>query len=165
MNEVIMPEWFMVEDVYKELTSEKTDLNKKLTKQLDEFTESKKRLVEFYLNGKLTEDMYELKLADYTMAEQDINSNLCNSELSEDDFEKCLNSSIGIIQNLDEAWYNCNLKAKKNLQNLIFPNGLNADFETFQNTEIASIFNKIGALSAPNSNMVPPSKFELLSTP
>ena len=51
------------------------------------------------------------------------------------------------------------------MQNLIFPNGLSADFLAFQNLVNSLIFTKIGALTAPNIKMVPPSEFESLSTP
>ncbi len=54
---------------------------------------------------------------------------------------------------------------KKNIQNIISFNGLNADFQDFQNSVNSTIFKKISSLTEPYIEMVPPSEFESLSTP
>lgn len=155
----------MVSDVYKELTKEQTTRNSQLKRQLDELVEEKKEIIRSFSKKKIEEEDYNLIMDDLKSKEQEIKSNIQHGAIPQDDFEKCLKSSLSVIQNIDNAWQQSVYSIKKNLQNLIFPNGLNADFSSFQNTEIASIFTKIGALSAPNYKMVPPSEFESLSTP
>lgn len=144
----------MVQDVYKELTHEQKVLNNNLQKDLEKLVENKKRLVDFFLNGKIDEDTYELKLNEFKEREMYLQCNVKNSMLENKDFEKCLNSSLNIIQNLENAWNNATYEVKKKIQNLIFPNGLSADFSAFQNLVNSLIFTKIGALTAPNIEMV-----------
>ena len=155
----------IVKDVYNEQVCEQKALNSTMQKNLNNLSENKKRLVDFYLNGKIDEDTYELKLSDIVEQEQAIKTNMQNKILPKNDIEKCLNSSLSVIQNLSNAWNDSVLRIKKNIQNLIFPNGLSADFSTFQNSLNPIIFKQIGTLSVPSYNMVPPSEFESLSTP
>lgn len=81
------------------------------------------------------------------------------------EFNEFLENSLTVIQNIGNTWYNGVLAIKKQLQKLIFPNGLRADFLTFQNSLNSTIFKQIGSLTEPYIDMVPPSEFESLSTP
>lgn len=88
-----------------------------------------------------------------------------NNALSQKDFEKYLNTSVSIIQNIDTLWNTGVLRIKKNIQKLIFPHGLSAEFKSFQNSLNSTIFKQIGTLSVPDIVKLPPSEFESLSPP
>ena len=155
----------IIKDVYNQQTSEIRLLNNKMQLELEKLLENKKRLLDFYIDAKIGEDMYNLKLSDILEHEKRIKSNLQCNVLTKDDFNTFLSSTLSIIKNIDKIWSSAALKLKKNLQNLIFPNGLNADFKSFQNNSISSIFKQIGSFKEPYIEMVPPSEFESLSTP
>ena len=155
----------MIKDVYNQLTCERRIQNSRLQKDLKNLEEKKKRLVDLFLEGKIDEDTYGLKLDEFKQSEKSFKANMQDTLLTRSDFEKCLNSSLSIIQNLEKAWINAAYDIKKNLQNLIFPNGLSADFSNFQNRVNPSIFKQIGTLSVPSIDMVLPGEFESPSTP
>ena len=155
----------IVKDVYLEQTHDEKTMRINIQSELDKLIENKKRLVDFYLEGKIDTDTYELKLSDFAERENDLRYAMSENTLSNLNFEEILQASLSVIQNIANAWCNSSLKIKKNIQNLIFPDGLSADFSTFQNSLNSTIFKIIGSLTEPYNNMVPPSEFESLSTP
>lgn len=155
----------VVKDVYLEQTHEEKTLHINLQLELDKLLENKKRLVDFYLEDKIDTDTYELKLSDFAKREQDLKCSMSESSLSSLNFEEILQNSLTVIQNIANAWYSGDFRIKKNIQNLLFPNGLRADFQSFQNSLNSTIFKQIGTLSVPYIDKLPPSEFESLSTP
>ena len=155
----------MIKDIYNEKTNEIKMFNINLQNKLNKLTENKNLLVDYYLAGKIDEEIYKMKINDYIEQEKNIKAEIKNLIIPNNDFEKCLNISLSFIQNIEKAWQNSVLRIKKNLQKLIFPQGLRADFKSIQNTEQASIFKQIGTLTVPYNEMVLPRGFEPLPHP
>lgn len=155
----------IVKDVYEEQTHEEKIKNLKYQQELDEIENKKKRIADLLIDEKIDQNMYDLKIAEFIERENDIRANMQFDILIPQEFDKFLNNSLTIIQNLSNVWNNGVLRIKKNIQNLVFPNGLSADFSTFQNSANSTIFKQIGSLTEPYIDMVLPGEFESPSTP
>ena len=122
-------------------------------------------LIDFYINNKLTEEAYNMKIEELEQSEQNLKSQIATGEIPKIDFDNCLNYACGILNNLDTFLQDSDIKIKQRLQKIIFPQGLRYETEDFRNTAMSSLFKTIGTLSVPYIDMVLPGEFESPPTP
>ncbi len=154
-----------VKEVYKDKVAIRLNQKNQVQNKLLELKNKKSKLIDFRLDGTINEDDYKFKTEQLTLEIQEQELLLQEVNEIDEDFTKCLNYTCKAINNIDILWQKGNLDIKQRLQKLIFPKGLSYDLSDFRTGEISSLFIKIGSLTEPYSNMVPPSEFESLSTP
>ena len=154
-----------VKNVYKECVKDSAKIVSKLTKELETLENKKNKLIDFYLDSKLSQvdfTNYSTKMDDEIML---LKSKISNSQLPDNDFEHCLNYVCNALEHIDEIWENSDIDTKQRIQQLVFPNGLVYENDSFRIISNDNEDTKKGALLTPNFKMVPPSEFESLSTP
>lgn len=154
-----------VKDVYNEKLSQRLNSQKRIQDKLIELKNKKSKLIDFRLDGTISEEDYKFKTEQLAEEMQEYEFRLREIEEVHDDLTKCLKYVCKAIGNIDTIWLNGDLDLKQRLQRLIFPKGLMYHSNNFRTAEISSLFKIIGTLSVPSYNMVPPSEFESLSTP
>ena len=154
-----------VKDVYNEKLSERLNTQKRVHEKLIELKNRKSKLIDFRLDGTISEEDYMFKTEQLAEEIQEHEFRLREIDEIDNDLCKCLKYACKMIENIDTLWINGDLDLKQRLQKLIFPKGLSYNLSDFRTAEISSLFIKIGSLTEPYSNMVPPSEFESLSTP
>ena len=152
-------------DVFDEQTIESKTMQTKMQQELDKIEALKDTILDLLIANDIVKEEYDRRFKKLVAQENEIKANMQINIITSQEFNKFLENTLDIIQNLSKAWNNSVLRIKKNIQNLIFPNGLSADFSTFQNSLNPIIFKQIGSLTEPSYNMVPPSEFESLYTP
>lgn len=154
-----------VKDVYNEKLSERLNTQKRVHEKLIELKTRKSKLIDCRLDGTISEEDYMFKTEQLAEEIQEHEFRLREIDEIDNDLCKCLKYACKMIENIDTLWINGDLDLKQRLQKLIFPKGLSYNLSDFRTAEISSLFIKIGSLTEPYSNMVPPSEFESLSTP
>lgn len=101
------------------MLSEASLINDKLNQQLAELSKQEDNLINFYLAGKLEENIYHKKIADYTNEKQIIKSNLGKQAIINKDTKDTINQLIDIITNLSEIMTNAPSKKQQKLLNLL----------------------------------------------
>lgn len=154
-----------LKEAYNKAIADTKNRNIKLNNDLKSAKEKKDRVVDFYLEGKLTDDIYNSKLAKIEDEIQHIKLCLSESELPKDDFDKCVNTVFKALENIEKVWESSDLDTKQRLQQLIFPKGLVYENNGFRTGQNSIFFTKKGGSVPPDFKMVPPSEFESLPTP
>lgn len=155
----------VISDVYHTNIQEVATQVKNLSKRLLELQESKSKLLDLYIDGKIKESDYNFKSEQYNLLEQSLKADMITSDLPQDDFSHCLEYACKWIEKIDKLWLDSNLDTKQRIQKIIFPKGLTYDLDKFRTAEKSSLFTIIGALSAPTIKMVLPGEFESPSPP
>ena len=155
----------IVKDVYKTKLSERLNTQKRVHEKLIELKNRKSKLIDFRLDGTISDDDYKFKAEQLAEEIQEQECRLREITEIHDDLTKCLKYTCEAISNIDALWENGDLNLKQRLQRLIFPKGLSYNLSDFRTAEISSLFIKIGSLTEPYSNMVLPGEFESPSTP
>lgn len=154
-----------VKDVYNEKLSIRLNSQKQVQNKLIELKNRKSKLIDFRLDGTISEEDYKFKTEQLAEEIQEQEFRLREADAVSDDLTKCLKYACKAICNIDTIWENGDLDLKQRLQKLIFPKGLMYYSNDFRTAEISSLFIKKDASLASYNNMVPPSEFESLSTP
>ena len=154
-----------VKDVYNEKLSERLNTQKRVHEKLIELKNRKSKLIDFRLDGTISEEDYMFKTEQLAEEIQEHEFRLREIDEIDNDLCKCLKYACKMIENIDTLWINGDLDLKQRLQKLIFPKGLSYNLSDFRTAEISSLFIKIGSLTEPYSNMVLPGEFESPSTP
>ena len=154
-----------VEDVYRQRINSRLDKSSKLDKRLGELKRTKSKLIDYKLDGSISQEDYAFKSEQLNSQIKEVEYELSTLSDTEEDLTKCLKYTCNVVANLDEVWLNGSLEIRQRLQRLIFPKGLTYDLSNFRTAEISSLFKIISSLKEPSYNMVPPSEFESLSTP
>lgn len=154
-----------VKDVYNEKLSQRLNSQKRIQDKLIELKNKKSKLIDFRLDGTISEEDYKFKTEQLAEEMQEYEFRLREIEEVHDDLTKCLKYVCKAIGNIDTIWLNGDLDLKQRLQRLIFPKGLMYHSNNFRTAEISSLFKIIGTLSVPSYNMVLPGEFESPSTP
>ena len=154
-----------VKDVYNEKLSVRLNSQKQVQDKLVELKNRKSKLIDFRIDGTISEDDYKFKTEQLAEEIQEHEFRLREIDEIDNDLCKCLKYACKIIENIDTLWINGDLDLKQRLQKLIFPKGLMYYSNDFRTAEISSLFIKKDALLASYNQMVPPSEFESLSTP
>ena len=154
-----------VKDVYNEKVTNKLNSQKQFQDKLIELKNKKSKLIDFKLDGTISEDDYRFKAEQLAEEIQEQEFRLRETGEIHDDLTKCLKYACKAVSNIDTLWKNGDLDLKQRLQRLIFPKGLMYFSDDFRTAEISSLFIKKDTLKVSYNQMVPPSEFESLSTP
>ncbi len=155
----------IMKDTYNKSTKEAQRNYEILTKQLEEVSDKKSKLLDLLVSDVISKSDYNMKATQYEVREADLKSKIAICDIPQNNFEDYLNYACNVLNNLDTFWLNSKIDIKERLQKIIFPNGLRYESGVFRNSGTSSLFKLIGTLSVPSINMVPPSEFESLSTP
>lgn len=150
----------VLKDVFKMNTKEHKSHIDCLNRRLSQAQERKDKLLDMYMDEKVSEVDYRRKSELLENTIKEIREELFQTPPLEEDFNAYIDYAFSVIANVDKMWANGSLDLKQRLQRLIFPQGLTYDLETFRTVGIANIFTKIGALKAPYNEMVLPRGFE-----
>ena len=154
-----------VKDVYNEKLSVKLNSQKQVQNKLIELKNRKSRLIDFKLDGIISEEDYQFKTEQLAEEIQEHEFRLREIDEIDNDLCKCLKYACKMIGDIDTLWINGDLDLKQRLQRLIFPKGLMYYSNDFRTAEISSLFIKKDASMAPYNNMVLPRGFEPLPHP
>ncbi len=138
---------------------------KQVQNKLIELKNRKSKLIDFRLDGTISEEDYKFKTEQLAEEIQEQEFRLREADAVSDDLTKCLKYACRAICNIDTIWENGDLDLKQRLQKLIFPKGLMYYSNDFRTAEISSLFIKKDASLASYNNMVLPGEFESPSTP
>ena len=154
-----------VKDVYNEKLSVRLNSQKQVQDKLVELKNRKSKLIDFRIDGTISEEDYKFKTEQLAEEIQEHEFRLREIDEIDNDLCKCLKYACKIIENIDTLWINGDLDLKQRLQKLIFPKGLMYYSNDFRTAEISSLFIKKDALLASYNQMVLPGEFESPSTP
>ena len=154
-----------VKEVYNEKLSVSQNDKKRVQDKLIELKNKKSKLIDFRLDGIISEEDYKFKTEQLAEEIQGQEFRLREFEVHDEDLSKCLKYACRAISNIDILWKNGDLDLKQRLQRLIFPKGLRYFSNDFRTAEISSLFIKKDTFKVSYNQMVPPSEFESLSTP
>ncbi len=154
-----------VKDVYKEKLSVRLNSQKRVQDKLIELKNKKSKLIDFRLDGTISEEDYRFKTEQLAEDIQEQEFRLRKINEIHYDLTKCLKYACKAVSNIDTLWKNGDLDLKQRLQKLIFPKGLMYFSDDFRTAEISSLFIKKDTFKVSYNQMVPPSEFESLSTP
>ena len=154
-----------VKDAYNEKLSVRLNSQKQVQDKLIELKNRKSKLIDFRLDGTISEEDYKFKTEQLSEEIQENEFRLREIDEIDNNLCKCLKYACKAISNIDTLWINGDLDLKQRLQRLIFPKGLMYSSNDFRTAEISSLFIKKDTLEVSYINMVPPSEFESLSTP
>lgn len=154
-----------VKDVYNENLSLRLNSQKQVQDKLIELKNRKSKLIDFRLDGTISEEDYMFKTEQLAEEIQEHEFRLREIDEIDNDLCKCLKYACKMIENIDTLWIKGDLDLKQRLQKLIFPKGLSYNLSDFRTAEISSLFIKKDTLKVSYNQMVPPSEFESLSTP
>ena len=157
-----LTELFMtiVGDVLKTSRAEQKRLTDKLNNSILQLNVRKDKLLDIYIDGKVSEEDYRLKSGLIEAKIKALKIDLNTNEIPDNDMQDCISYCTHWLNNIDELWLNNNLDTKQRIQKLIFPQGLTYDFDKFRTAELSIIFNILGILKTPDNKMVPPREFE-----
>lgn len=144
-----------VKDVYNEKLSVRLNSQKQVQDKLVELKNRKSKLIDFRIDGTISEDDYKFKTEQLAEEIQEHEFRLREIDEIDNDLCKCLKYACKIIENIDTLWINGDLDLKQRLQKLIFPKGLMYYSNDFRTAEISSLFIKKDALLASYNQMVP----------
>lgn len=168
----IKPEQHLIElyqavlkDVHKQNTKELSTHLECLNRKLSQAQERKDKLLDMYMDEKVSEIDYRRKTEQLENDIRKIKAELIQTPPLEDDFNAYVDYACAVIANIDEMWLKGSLDLRQRIQRLIFPKGITYDLENFRTNGMANIFTKIGAFKAPYNEMVLPRGFEPLSHP
>lgn len=154
-----------LKDSYNKVIKDVKNRNIKLNNNLKEALTKKDKLVDFYLDGKLDDNTYNVKLNKIEEDIRTIKLYLSDNELPQNDFNNCVDVVCNALENIDKLWIDSDLDTKQRLQQIIFPKGLIYENDTFRTASNSIFFTKKGGLLPPDFNMVLPGEFESPSTP
>lgn len=86
---------------------------------------------------------------------------LTETHAEELEIDALLNYGLAFIQTPDLAWFDAIPEAKMKYQRLIFPRGVNYQFNGFSNSELGLPFKLISDIASQKSTMVSPERLEL----
>lgn len=168
----IKPEQHLIElyqavlkDVHKQNTKELSTHLECLNRKLSQAQERKDKLLDMYMDEKVSENDYRRKTEQLENDIRKIKAELIQTPPLEDDFNAYVDYACTVIANIDEMWLKGSLDLRQRIQRLIFPKGITYDLENFRTNGMANIFTKIGAFKTPYNEMVLPRGFEPLSHP
>lgn len=141
---------------WRRTRSEKLNEQKKLEKQLMNLKERKTKVLDMYIDGKLT---VEEKQSQSSRIEKDIvetSTKLLEVKDEALDAEVILEFGLRVIKNLNKFWRSCSLVGKARLQQTLFPDGICYDFVNgFRTAKINEIYEVIQDYSENDTNLVP----------
>lgn len=130
----------ILQDVYKKSIKEKTELKRKLEKDLQTLIENKKKLILKYNDDKLDEADYKLLKEDIDSSVTAIKSDLAGLDIPEHNIEQYLDSCCFMLSNLKELWQHNRLNFRQRLQKLIYPEGVQYVSGEFRTNKKSVIF-------------------------
>lgn len=154
-----------VKDVYNEKLSIRLNSQKQVEDRLIELKNRKSKLIDFRLDGTISEEDYRFKTEQLAEEIQEHEFRLREVEVHDEDLTKCLKYACNAISNIDTLWENGDLDLKQRLQRVIFPKGLMYYSNDFRTAEISSLFIKKDTFKVSYNQMVLPRGFEPLPHP
>ena len=124
------------------------DNAKMLKAKLKIIRNAKELLKERFAYGKIDQDLYEQFITKEQQKEDDILSELENTNIEISNLSEFIKKAINISTNLPVYWRRYNLEIKRKIQNLVFPNNiyLSISKDKYLTNEISPIFNLINLI-------------------
>ena len=146
---------------WQKARSNKLSEQKTLENKLMQLKERKTRVLDMYIDGKLTDD--EKALQSNRLEKEIVAVAAQLTEVKDEalDAEVILEFGLRVIKNLNKFWRSCSLVGKIRLQQALFPDGICYDFVTgFRTAKISEIYEVIHDYSENDTNLVHPTGFE-----
>ena len=147
-----------------------------IRKQITELNSKINRLEEKYVNDEIDRDMFQKFISKYKAEKQELEQKLDDRALNSSNLEKIISKGLKIAGNLSELWASSDFADKRQLQKLVFPEGIlyNKSEDRVQTPRVNSLFlpipmltrvsgdNKNGFLNkeSQESHLVTPSGFK-----
>ena len=148
---------------HKQATSEAVLREARIT--LDNLRDRKKRLVDFYLDGKLDRQTYEEQVERLTAEIEDASANMRGADLDCMDVEAVLEFAEKLVERPHELWVQSSADQKQRLQWVFFPDGITYTHTGFGTASSNSFFNVLREISDENSHLASPTGFEPVLSP
>lgn len=136
--------------------TDKLNEQKELEKQLMELKERKTRVLDMYIDNKLTDEEKQIQSRRIEKDIVDVSARLLEVKDEALDAEVILEFGLRVIKNLNKFWRSCSLIGKVRLQQALFPEGICYDFVNgFRTAKISEIYEVIQDYSENDTNLVP----------
>ena len=124
---------------------------KTLNAKLETIRQDKELLKERFAYGKIDQELYEQFITQEQKKEDDIMSELENTNIEISNLSEFIKKAINISANLPVYWRKYNLEIKRKIQNLVFPNNiyLSSSKDKYLTNEISPIFKLISLIPNP----------------
>ena len=130
----------ILQDVYKKSIKEKTELKRKLEKDMEKLLEDKKKLILKYNDDKIEEEDYKFLKEDINASVTAIKTDLAGLDIPQHNIKQYLDSCCFLLTNLKDLWCNSEFEFKKRLQQIIYPNGVQYVSGEFRTNKKSVIF-------------------------
>ncbi|MCK5116992.1 MAG: recombinase family protein [Candidatus Aegiribacteria sp.] len=153
----------IAKDIWKEKTKNVRSEIAALRKHQTELQEKYDRLLDLYIDGRLTESDFDRKKS--SLSTEIFKSRLSLERLYEHELtlDSFLEQGFALLENIDVMWLESSNKGKRQLQRALFPEGLSySKDEGFETPTTSKAFNILEVLEIPEKQLVPPTGFELL---
>ena len=127
------------------------DNAKMLNAKLEIIRKDKELLKERFAYAKIDQELYEQFITQEQKKEDDILSELENTNIEISNLSEFIKKAINISANLPVYWRRYNLEIKRKIQNLVFPNNiyLSSSKDKYLTNEISPIFKLISLIPNP----------------
>ena len=137
------------ESVYKQLSSN----TKTLENELNELVDKRKVLVQKSLDGVYDDDLfkeYDERLKDEIMVKK---LQVSESTMEKIDIDTICEFASHFISNLSQTWRKADLEANQQLQQVLFPEGVEYCFPKFRTAKLSCLFNALGDFDVSEEHM------------
>lgn len=135
--------------------------NSRLNEQIEACTQKKSRIIDMYINGKLSDDEKTLKIADVDKELALLNVRYLEADNYVSNKEEVIDGALMFMTSPGLFWNLGDIEVKKRVQDAIFPEGLEYDFDkgfgTVKLAESYQLITKIADNNADNQSLAPSS--------
>lgn len=119
----------MIRELQTEFSAESKEQTSLLKKRLSEIDKDIKNVRLRYAAGKIDEESYSVAIQEYQNRKDVVALELEKWDVNLSNLEKQIPQVIATASNIKSLWHNSDLETKKQIQNLVFPNGIYWDKE------------------------------------
>lgn len=130
----------ILQDVYEKSIKDKTELKRKLEKDLETLLEDKKKLMRKYNDDKIDEEDYKFFKEDINASITAIKMDLAGLDIPQHNIKQYLDSCCFMLTNLKDLWNNAGFAFRKRLQQIIYPEGVQYVSGEFRTNKKSVIF-------------------------
>lgn len=137
-----------------------TDHNDRLNREVTELSEKKSRIIDLFIDGKLTEAEKVIKLAEIQKNVAALKIQSMEADKYATKKEEIIDASLLFMSEAGLFWNLGDITVKRRVQDAIFPDGVTYDFDSGFGTVKLQLMQTIAARNVENSSLVGQSWYE-----
>lgn len=154
----------VVMDVWNKRQEEQIKAEYNIEQEVKELEAKKNRIDELMVKEIFDEETYKQKAAETKAEILAKKVELSEARIELNDIEACLNYCTAFLACIASIWSNAPLNPRQRFQQLMFPENITFDGETFRTTAISPIFKEIEAVVSKKYDLASPTGFEPVLT-